>query len=193
MFALLVGKKLAADKALRATRKAIAAPLIRAFIVSTALILASKAGAKTPVIDASSTQQNVANNAPKPVPNQAQKDGSEGPVVAQVTRLPGRVLASAESDRIQILLSERQRVLERLAQLVNSSERKRLRSDLAALDKELKASGYSPTAPSSTPPDFSQAQQGPAPAMTAAPPAVSPPQHFESWDIFKNFGSRGNK
>ena len=103
--------------------------------------------------------------------------------------------SAANNERLAILESERRRIVERLEASKTDAEETRHQADLSAIDREislaLKASPATAGASKST----SVARKSTASPITANEPAVntsSASVSYESWDIFKNFGTKGN-
>ena len=141
--------------------------------------------------------QPVAASVSKPVPKHAaQVESIEVSKPEPVALAKPVQQGSAASERLEILQSERKRILTRLEAAKTDDEETRFRADLSAIEREISlamrsAGGTSPAKQNSAP----VAKKSAAPQFSANQTAVNAsttPANFESWDIFKNFGTRGN-
>jgi hypothetical protein len=134
-------------------------------------------------------------------------------VVAPSVATP-KAPANAQNERLEILTQERNETAANLAAAVkaqpqaadkpeNLKKISRLQGDLKALDSEIaRVSKETPVvvkwgpAPAAPPKAVAVPSQQPPPSpasTTADQSSESEPVAFEPWDVFKNFGQKGNK
>lgn len=139
-------------------------------------------------------------NSDKSVPKINGFDAPKQAQAVEVVTLATPVASGTQaSDRLQILNTERKLILQRLEKSETEIEEARNRADLAAIDREIAMAGKLPattqrpaTSQKNMPKQISSAgtsMHAANAAATSSPVSVD----FESWDIFKNFGSKVHK
>lgn len=187
-----LAQKASSFSRLQGSRKAFHVLKNSAVCLQIALFSVSLLAAETGVSGASSPLK----NASEPVSKQpASFDTAKAQAVDSVAQAKPVRPSAANNERLAILESERRRIVERLEASKTDAEETRHQADLSAIDREialaLKASPATAGASKSTP----VARNSTAAPITANQPAVntsSASVSYESWDIFKNFGTKGN-
>ena len=122
-------------------------------------------------------------------------------VAASATAAPQSVAMQQRVDQLAILTQERNEILTKLNKLDANGDKAalaRIQADLQAIDREIARSTRQPIYPTSVATAQSPGAAG-AKTVSAAPSANQESQTqesekvtYEGWDIFKNFGRKGN-
>lgn len=145
--------------------------------------LAFNAHAEVPIftVAAPAIKRATATPAPKPQPT------------------PQQAAVRAHVDRMAILVAERNEIMARRVQIEASGDQAaiaRIRADLESIDREIAVANKQPIYPVRFVPPPAGGAKPVTVATAAVPesqPAPSEPTTYESWDVFKNFGRKGNQ
>ena len=120
-------------------------------------------------------------------------------VAASATAAPQSVAMQQRVDQLAILTQERNEILTKLNKLDANGDKAalaRIQADLQSIDREIARASRQPVYPTSS---VASAQGAGAKTVSAAPSANQESQTqesekvtYEGWDIFKNFGRKGN-
>lgn len=120
-------------------------------------------------------------------------------VAASATAAPQSVAMQQRVDQLAILTQERNEILAKLNKWEANGDKAvlaRIQADLQAIDREIARASRQPIYPTSS---VANTQVASAKPVSAAPTANQESQTqesekvtYEGWDIFKNFGRKGN-
>ena len=120
-------------------------------------------------------------------------------VAASATAAPQSVAMQQRVDQLAILTQERYEILAKLNKWEANGDKAvlaRIQADLQAIDREIARASRQPIYPTSS---VANTQVASAKPVSAAPTANQESQTqesekvtYEGWDIFKNFGRKGN-
>ena len=165
-------------------------PKIYAICVQVAFFCPSVFAAETGVIEP------VAISKPPPKTVSKQAASFETKEVEAVTFAKPVRSAGANDERLQILNKERLAIVQKLESAQTEPQEARHRADLDAIDREISGVSKTPVTKAASPKNIANAVKTAGATMPAEKIAASPSPvtvSFESWDIFKNFGSKETK
>ena len=120
-------------------------------------------------------------------------------VAASAPATPQAIAMQQHVDRMAILIQERNEILSKLNKWEANGDKAglaRIQADLQSIDREIALVSRQPVYPTSS---VASAQGAGAKPVSAAPAANQESQTkesekvtYEGWDIFKNFGQKGN-
>lgn len=152
-------------------------------------LLALQLGSLSVSLSASQTSVNEAlleaESASNTVPKQQSTAATQEPIARVATAKPAIPAqpSSGHDERLQILNSERETILKKIAS-ADPDQRERLNSDLAAINREIDiASKSKPLAANTSNKQVSSQKK-------SGNSDNQPPRLYESWDIFRNFGQK---
>lgn len=102
-----------------------------------------------------------------------------------------KAAASEQTDRMVVLVTERNKIVQTLTQAQTSKDKAaidRSQADLEAIDREIALVKKQPVYPIRT---TSSRRDVRSVSDAKAPASESRSVQYESWDVFKNFGQRG--